>query len=333
MIFIYTTTTYIGPGSNPRGMSMELILRHLDGRIRIIYGYSPDISEEAKTKGFIEDCQDSETKQFFSLAYRLILRDIVIVRERLQQRPLQIEGNIDNMWSTDNVTPKDIYDLKGYQGQRMRMNMAGETSSEQLLPANNENNKFNILNLISSPTSSIDNNESVENIKNMIDIISSSSSSTSSKGLLLSTSNNNDLDQYIRLFPGGILLSAPKYILIANNDVVDIRATWIHPPTTSSSSTSSSAVTAAATSISESTNNLGTSIKNMFNNINPLTNKKSLTLSSTDNSDNNNNSNNITTIYSVGTKILFTEPAVLDSDVIYIKPPRLTDYYVDVLTN
>jgi len=74
-----------GPAPTARGMSTELAIRHENGRIHVLFAYSPSSFQNI---GGVQ------------IPAELYLKDIVVTRERLApaSRPLQLENNPDEMW-------------------------------------------------------------------------------------------------------------------------------------------------------------------------------------------------------------------------------------------
>ena len=65
-----------GPGVTPRGLSTEFCFRHADGRIRVLMAHAP-IAYTKNVNGL------------GNIPSTFVLKDIVIVRERLNKRPLK----------------------------------------------------------------------------------------------------------------------------------------------------------------------------------------------------------------------------------------------------
>ena len=86
-----------GPGLTSRGVSCELILRHDDGRVRVLFAYTPFASPEDKG----------------GVIFRLT--DFVVVRERTSKRPLRADLNPDPLWHKVQA-PADASSL--YSGTR-----------------------------------------------------------------------------------------------------------------------------------------------------------------------------------------------------------------------
>lgn len=84
-----------GPGLTPRGISCELILRHEDGRVRVLFAYAPFMS-------------GGDDQLFFRLT------DFVVVRERTSKRPLRTDINPDPLW----YKVKALNDSSMYTGVR-----------------------------------------------------------------------------------------------------------------------------------------------------------------------------------------------------------------------
>eukprot|EP01041_Mallomonas_annulata_P003304 gene3304-6542_t len=178
-----------GPGTTPRGLSCEAIFRHNDNRVRVLLALSPLNWEEIDGLGTIPDS--------------MILQDIVISRESLNKRPLQIENNIHNLWSP--IENFDNIFNKKYNGKRYRNTANGQ---QDILD----------LNMNNLPKLSMD----------------SSSSSNNNNGIIhVDDESIIDTDIYTRIFPGGIKVECPK-ILTAGVET-SIRITWAPLPTSSTS--------------------------------------------------------------------------------------------------
>ena len=65
-----------GPSPTPRGMSMEITLREGESRVRVLLAHEPYQFEDIGGIG--------------QVPCTMLLRDIVIVRERLGERPLEL---------------------------------------------------------------------------------------------------------------------------------------------------------------------------------------------------------------------------------------------------
>lgn len=181
-----------GPALTPRGISTELIVRHDDGRVRVLLAHSPIDFVELEGVGSVPS------------AYAL--KDIVIVRERLEKRPLKSDDNPDIMWQP---TVDGIFS-GSFAGNRQRFSAQGVVESEMVsfasLPAcqvlSDEVKEL----LVSSSTSDEQQN----------DHKSSSSSNNNS---------NNSGDIYKRVFDGGIMIEAPW--IIAAGLEVRARVSWV----------------------------------------------------------------------------------------------------------
>lgn len=97
-----------GPGITPRGLSVEVIFRHEDGRIKVLLAYQPTYSPSISTL----TSSDSSSRQPSEPEIVLTLTDYVIVRERLNRRPLNTEINPDTMWLKPNPPYINEYEQK-----------------------------------------------------------------------------------------------------------------------------------------------------------------------------------------------------------------------------
>ncbi len=76
-----------GPAPTPRGLSLEASLRHGDGKLRVLFAYTPLDFEDFLGLG--------------QIPVAMGLTDVIVVRERLNNRPLKLEekeGGWDVMW-------------------------------------------------------------------------------------------------------------------------------------------------------------------------------------------------------------------------------------------
>ena len=101
-----------GPGVTPNGLSTEIIFRHGDGRIRVLLAHSTIDFMEIEGMGVVPST-------FF-------LKDIVVVRERMNVRPYDLDVNPDPMWIP---TPSTAFE-GSYQGQRQRFTTSGSVKSD-----------------------------------------------------------------------------------------------------------------------------------------------------------------------------------------------------------
>ena len=101
-----------GPGLTPRGISTELILRHGDGRVRVLLAHAPVEFADVAGVG--------------SVPCVYALKDVVIVRERLGRRPLKADTDPDVMW----VPTADSTFAGPYDGIRERFGAAGVPEQE-----------------------------------------------------------------------------------------------------------------------------------------------------------------------------------------------------------
>jgi len=256
-----------GPGSNPRGASLELGLRHGDARVRVLCNYSPVLAggeqgTEEWALPVLEEEVDEEGAPV-TLAYRLELRDVVIVRERLDSRPLELDGQADPLWQRGPNILSKLQDRAYSQSEawRLRMDMQGQTIKQPSFTGTDNPELLSLLDLVSSGTGDRD--------------------------LQPNTVSGERNPTFSRLFPGSLLLSAPRCLNLGEK--ADIRLGWA--PSAHMHMTDQHTVAAA--------------------DLKGLEGGKAA--------------------YVVGVSVVLTEPCVVDSSGIYVKPPQLADYYVDVL--
>lgn len=96
-----------GPGITARGLSTEIIFRHGDGRVRVLLAHSPVDFMEVEGLGMVPST--------------FILKDVVVVRERLDKRPYDLDTAPDVMW----VPSTDDAFKGGYSGTRQRFTTTG----------------------------------------------------------------------------------------------------------------------------------------------------------------------------------------------------------------
>ena len=179
-----------GPGLTPRGISTEVIFRHDDGRIRVLLAHAP--------------VDYIEIEQVGSVPSAYALRDIVVVRERLNKRPLKTDTNPDIMW----VPTHESAFTGAFAGQRQRFSARGVVESETV--------SFPSLPLCevippevkSALQSTADNNDNNDHHK--ID-----HSDDGSK---------TETELYKRVFAGGVLVEAPW--IVAAGLEVRARVSW-----------------------------------------------------------------------------------------------------------
>eukprot|EP01038_Epipyxis_sp_PR26KG_P014593 gene14593-19594_t len=170
-----------GPGTNQRGISTELCLRHEDGKIRALLFFVPTDFVEVSKSGI---------EPYFQ-AKSMILRDIVIVRERLNRRPLEIEGNFDDMWIArdSNILSQNMFSGKRFsispQGKMIEKDIPLASWAPLLIESNNNDNE----------------NESHTSVN-----------------------ENKRSNSFARLFPGGIVLESS--LSYGMNSICNIRLTW-----------------------------------------------------------------------------------------------------------
>ena len=106
-----------GPSPTPRGMSMEFTIRdEQNSRIRVLLAHSPVSFADVRGMGQVPD--------------KMLLTDIIIVRERIGSRPLELDDppGPDRMW---HKTPKER--LEGqFSGVREKVGMNGDLESVEI---------------------------------------------------------------------------------------------------------------------------------------------------------------------------------------------------------
>jgi len=109
-----------GPAPTPRGLSTELSFRHDDSRLRVLLAYKPIDFQEVQNVGMIPSA--------------LGLSDIVVVRERIEKRPLKLDQDPDSMWRpTTNKEAFDKFSKQGFlSGSRRTYNPSGLEFSDRL---------------------------------------------------------------------------------------------------------------------------------------------------------------------------------------------------------
>ena len=172
-----------GPGVTPNGLSTEAVFRHGDGRIRILLAYSSIDFMEIEGMGIVPST--------------FLLKDIVVVRERLNSRPYNLDVDPDAMWIK---TPSSAFE-GSYSGLRQRFTTSGTLQSDPV--------SFPFLPLCK--VTDLDVTELMNS--NMED------------NLIISKAPDSSLsepseDMYRRVLDGGILIEAP-WIISAE---VEVRA-------------------------------------------------------------------------------------------------------------
>ena len=147
-----------GPAPTARGLSMEVCIRHDDGRIRVLLAHAPIDFQQLDG----DKCQ-----------YAMVLKDIVVVRERLNKRPLKLDENPDSMWIEP---PSSLFEGK-FGGSRQKFNINGELLSEVIPPS--------VLPVCEDPNADSSDDHNSDLSDNM----------------------------YRRILPGGIKIEAPMIIL------------------------------------------------------------------------------------------------------------------------
>jgi Domain of unknown function (DUF3598) len=101
-----------GPGVTPNGISTEIVFRHGDGRIRVLLAHSAVDFMEIPGAGIVPST--------------FLLKDIVVVRERLNSRPYDLDVGPDAMWIP---TPSTAFE-GSYSGKRSRFTTTGSVKSD-----------------------------------------------------------------------------------------------------------------------------------------------------------------------------------------------------------
>lgn len=139
---------------------MEVCIRHTNSnsRIRVLLAHAPiDFQQYENDK-----CQ-----------YAMVLKDIVVVRERLDKRPLKLDDNPDSMWIE---TPSDHFEGK-FGGSRYKFSINGDMLSETI--------SSDVLPICKDPNGDSSDDHNSDLTDNM----------------------------YKRILPGGIMIEAPMIIL------------------------------------------------------------------------------------------------------------------------
>lgn len=147
-----------GPAPTARGLSTEVCIRHDDGRIRVLLAHAPIDFQPLDD----DKCQ-----------YAMVLKDIVVVRERLNKRPLKLDDNPDSMWLEPSTS---LFEGK-FGGSRQKFSLNGDLLSETIPPA--------VLPVCKDPSGDNSDDHNSDLSDNM----------------------------YKRIFPGGIMIEAPIIIL------------------------------------------------------------------------------------------------------------------------
>lgn len=101
-----------GPGVTPNGLSTEIVFRHGDGRVRVMLAHSTIDFMEMDGLGVVPST--------------FLLKDVVVVRERLNARPYDLDVNPDAMWVP---TPETAFE-GSYDGERQRFTTSGMLKSD-----------------------------------------------------------------------------------------------------------------------------------------------------------------------------------------------------------
>ena len=239
-----------------------------DGRMRVLLGYSPapppphpDFGQPSSST-FSEAWGDGWQKQsdgrggevLVCETRRLLLRDVVLVRERLGRRPLALEAvaaggentdpSRDPMWAVPN---SDLFTHSPTAGLRLRVGSDGRHIMEPIPSRVAENSELG--------TSAVDNSEEGSAVAMNSSLFARALYSTEQwqeaqrdRDALLITENGAltysggdgpgptrtpgpdhaapvEESYYNRLFQGGLLLSAPKSISVGT--CAAIRVTWM----------------------------------------------------------------------------------------------------------
>lgn len=173
-----------GPGVTPNGLSTEIIFRHDNGRMRILLAHSAIDFMEVEGMGIVPST--------------FLLKDIVVVRERLDSRPYDLDVGPDLMWVP---TPSSAFE-GSYEGQRQRFTTTGKLSSD-------------IVSFATLPPCKVTDVEVDELLNSYLEdnVIISKDPAIESQD-----------DMFRRVFKGGLLVEAPW---IVSSDVgVRARITW-----------------------------------------------------------------------------------------------------------
>lgn len=180
-----STVELRGPSPTPRGMSVEFCLRQGDSRVRVLLAHAP---VEFVSVGKIGKVPSA-----------MLLRDVVIVRERLNSRPLDYDENPDRMWFK---TPASL--LEGtYRGERVLVGPVGQllTSPIQTLE-------------LPSVVLSEKNNNQIENMN-----------AKHNKKVVLLTPDELEGNVYRHVYAGGVMVEVPS--VISAGEEVNARVSWM----------------------------------------------------------------------------------------------------------
>lgn len=176
-----------GPSPTPRGMSMEVTIRdEQDSRIRVLLAHAPVSFVDVRGMGRVPD--------------KMLLSDIIIVRERIGSRPLELDDppGPDRMW---HKTPKER--LEGqFTGVREQVGTNGDVESSVIEGG------------ICLPSVYLD--DSKYRLKD-------EDATDSSVVHYITDDNNNNI--YRRVFPGGILVECPA--VVKSGSAERVRVSWM----------------------------------------------------------------------------------------------------------
>ena len=176
-----------GPSPTPRGMSVEVMIRdEQDSRIRVLLAHSPVSFMDVKGMGQVPD--------------QMLLTDIVIVRERIGSRPLELEDppGPDRMWFK---TPKAHFEGQ-FTGVRECVGLDGNLESSEIEGG------------ICLPSVYLDDKKYRE--KNEDD---------GDNKVVHYMTNDSEGNIYQRVFPGGILVECPA--IVKSGSAERIRVSWM----------------------------------------------------------------------------------------------------------
>ena len=199
-----------GPGITPRGISLEIILRHDDGRIKVLLAYQPSYLPQ---NNFISS-SSSPIIQSLDPELALTLTDYLIVRERLNKRPLDLDINPDDMWKKPIHTDINDYELKvgTVKGTRHSF-INGIEHVETIAPI-----EFDRLSLKATQIRTSSDNDNKDNFNHHTD----------------NSDSDDDSDDYKsyfrRVLPGNIIIETQRWVPFEDSQIFTeskCRITWI----------------------------------------------------------------------------------------------------------
>ena len=165
-----------GPSPTPRGMSVEVCLRHDNSRMRVLLAHAPVEFTSVGNLGKVPSA--------------MLLRDIIIVRERLNSRPIDFDDKPDRMWFK---TPASMME-GSFRGVREVIGPSGACITspvqELVLPSL----------VLSESKADPDLNEQHK------------------KSYVLLTPDDLNGNTYRHVYPGGVMVEAPS-VVAAGDDV------------------------------------------------------------------------------------------------------------------